>query len=387
MLDGAKQLEWEYPLVSHCNTDLRMPMHHLGKCFAFDGSEKTIEALVSKFGTEDAGRSSFLFQHPSPPSWLVMLRDLINLRLNGMMKQAELLLYLNDHLTSHSDGPQLKEGSPIYVITFGISGYVHCHNGEEEYRLKSQHNCLYGFEYSRDQNYKEPTPRNLLHEKKLVHKPRPGEYALSVVFRDLSPFTSNERILDRYHEELKALPVKLDWSNISASKVMDPNYQYSPFKIPVNNPLVILNKLEVLLPVSNWMRVIGPGDEIHPNHQATALLGVHLNYHSGNSLCGTKQKGCCCIRLGKEDILVDDNYVIFFMPDHANRNMEDLEGASGMFTTSFHKQNKIAVLLDSCKDHPKRTLPSSQYYLNDFYIHFYECLNGVWKVHLRTSQR
>jgi hypothetical protein len=107
----------------------------------------------------------------------------------------------------------------------------------------------------------------------------------------------------------------------------------------------------------------------------------------GNSLSGNKELGCCCIRLGKDDDIVSDDYVIYYTQAQANQDMDQLRGRSSMLMTSFYLQNPIAVILSSAKSFAKRARDGSQYYLNNFYIHYFSQKDQQWYVHLRTYSR
>jgi hypothetical protein len=257
---------------------------------------------------------------------------------------------------------------------------------DREFRLLNKHNTLYGFEYCKQNgSNNQIKPADLKHKKQLIHSPKPGEYALSLVFRDLKSFF-DPTLKNRFLLEQSFLPMNLDWSNISEAKIKPLNLQHPPFSKPSDHPLVVLNRLEVLLPVSRWKEVIGPGDEIHPNPLASAMLGVHTAYFAGSSLSGNKDIGCCCIHLGEGDTIVDDSYVIYYLHQTTSEQLMFI-GRKSMLHVSFFLQNPIAVILCSNKSYHKRTLTRSQYYLNNFYIHYFSQQDDFWYVHLRTYPR
>ena len=303
----------------------------------------------------------------------------------------EIIFYQSKGIDFHTDGHQLKQKSNIYVYNVGIPGYVSFKVSSIVYRLSICSNSMYGFIFNDKQGI---VPRDLIHSKNLTECPHDDKYAVSFVFRNLHSFYNVDLKL-RWQQETNIISPCLDWNDVLKCKLKLPKPSRFPWKKDLSHPLVLINTLDTLLPCSNYTEHIGPGDEIHSNPLAAAILGVHTRYICGNSLCGTSELGACCIRLGRKEDIIHSSYVIYRGQSFANQDTEDVKGQTNYMKISFEKfpNYPIAVLLTADVPWYERRYPRTQYYLGNFFIHYYhfqltQTVNvdtkGEWIFHLRS---
>ena len=184
----------------------------------------------------------------------------------------------------------------------------------------------------------------------------------------------------------------MNWNNISSSK----------YKIPIkfgiiyindvfiDNPFIKLNKLisRYIIKLNNKLS-FGPGDVFHSNPIVTAWLHIHPFYFAGKAITGAAEYGCCSIRLGKEDIIINSTKVIFYGEKRCNKSNK-IKGATAYLFKTWKTNNIIRVLLGpGIEWYERGTDINNQYYFNNMYLHQcnFDEEKELWKFTLRTWPR
>lgn len=107
-----------------------------------------------------------------------------------------------------------------------------------------------------------------------------------------------------------------------------------------------------MIPIECYKRVYGPGDEFHANPFVTALIGLHCNWTFGQACSGNQRVGIVSIRCGLDDIIRDNNTVIW-----SSKSSKNIIA----FTKVYEEKSLVRVLLQAEVPYPFRRNQNTQY--------------------------
>ena len=390
LLLEIKNQKWEQT-VSEDYSGFRFQLDHLEYNIDFTNS---INAHVTNFGFENQGNICSHFFHQIEDSHINIkqLHNKVNniglLRNNNFIElnQIEEILYRDHGLSKHNDGYQLKKKSSIFTYVMESKSKIRIWliNNNEYIDLPLNKNSLYGFEYI--DNNTQIYPRDIKH-KKIIHNSH-----ISMVFCTLKPVTFNQLHYLRFQQE-NAIFKTLNWNNILESKykiqIINGNINKTVME---NNPFIKLNTdTTKYIFKSNYANIFGPGDIFHNNPIVTSFLHIHPFYFNGKAICGNKENGCCSIRIGLQDEIINSSKIYFYGEQQAkNYNILQNKGSTIYLFKSWKIGNKIRVLLGSnVKWYERGNDLNNQYYFNNMFLHECKFIENkkLWRFTLRTEPR
>ena len=231
-------------------------------------------------------------------------------------------------------------------------------------------------------------PRDIIHQK-IVSK-NTNQPIISSVFRALLPDNISIDLFHRWKIEQSFFP--FSWDNYKQKSKHKIEFGQIDKSILTNNPFILLNSNinDYILNLNNNSKFFQPGDIFHKNPLVTAWLNIHPFYYSGKAISGNKDTGCCSIRVGINDIIIDPSKIYFYGEKRANTdNILKVEGSTTYLFKSWKNNTNIRVLLSAGVEWNGRKNNNNQYFFNYMFIH--ECKFNIekrlWVFTLRTYPR